>query len=338
MFLEGRYLSIPTGNFVVAEACSGINYLIATLAVATMFMYLRFRSLWRRVLFMLLAIAVPLIANGLRAYGIVMIAHLSDYRYALGVDHLIYGWVFFGVVIFALFALGNLFSDEEAAPVSVPQLPGQVRPARASVIMVLTLAAALVPRGLLASIDSARPISPAIELPRAPPGWSGPDPLSPTLGARFDGVDQMLAATYVAEHGAHVILEVFYYRSQGDGQELVNQSNKVFDETLWRQLAHGHRELPDSSPVTDVVELHLRAGDGSGEYLLWYWYETPGSRSANRLRIKFGEARARMAGRPGGGAVTTVRTAFVDGSDPAAVLQGFVNSGVLTLERMQQAR
>src|SRR5690606_1800868 len=117
--------AIPSGNFVVAEACSGINYLLATLAVGSMFMYLNFRSPWRRAVFMLLVVAVPLIANGLRAYGIVMIAHLSDYKYAMGIDHFIYGWVFFGIVIFAVFALGNLFSDVTDAPVQDEPVSGR---------------------------------------------------------------------------------------------------------------------------------------------------------------------------------------------------------------------
>ena len=47
------------------------------------------------------------------AHGIVMIADKSDYRYAMGVDHFIYGWVFFGIVIFILFAIGNLFAEDE---------------------------------------------------------------------------------------------------------------------------------------------------------------------------------------------------------------------------------
>jgi len=39
---------------------------------------------------------VPIIANWLRAYMIVMIGHLSGNKLAVGVDHLIYGWLFFG--------------------------------------------------------------------------------------------------------------------------------------------------------------------------------------------------------------------------------------------------
>ena len=70
--------------------------IIASLTVGTLFAYLSYRSLNRRLIFVGVAFAVPVIANWMRAYMIVMIGHLSGNKLAVGVDHLIYGWVFFG--------------------------------------------------------------------------------------------------------------------------------------------------------------------------------------------------------------------------------------------------
>ncbi len=47
------------------------------------------------------------LANTLRAYIIVMLGHFSDMKVATGADHLIYGWVFFGLVMFLLFWIGG---------------------------------------------------------------------------------------------------------------------------------------------------------------------------------------------------------------------------------------
>lgn len=60
---------------------------------------------------MLAAILVPILANGFRAYMIVMIGHLSDMKLATGIDHIIYGWVFFGLVMLVLFYLGSIWRD-----------------------------------------------------------------------------------------------------------------------------------------------------------------------------------------------------------------------------------
>jgi hypothetical protein len=52
---------------------------------------------------------------------IVMIGHLSDNTLAVGVDHLIYGWVFFGIVIMAMFWIGARWREDELSR----QEPGQ---------------------------------------------------------------------------------------------------------------------------------------------------------------------------------------------------------------------
>ena len=103
VFREGNTLTIPTGVWSVVEACSGVRYLIASLTLGIIYAYLTYRTTWRQILFILAAIIVPIFANGMRAYMIVMIGHLSNMEYAVGVDHLIYGWIFFGLVMLILF-------------------------------------------------------------------------------------------------------------------------------------------------------------------------------------------------------------------------------------------
>jgi hypothetical protein len=39
---------------------------------------------------------------------IVMLGFLSDNRIATGVDHLLYGWLFFGIVIVLMFWIGGI--------------------------------------------------------------------------------------------------------------------------------------------------------------------------------------------------------------------------------------
>ncbi|WP_057833120.1 exosortase A [Colwellia sp. TT2012] len=112
VYVDGLYIQIPTGMFEVAVACSGIRYLIASLAVGTLFGYLTYNKLYKQVLFFCFAMFLPILANGIRAYGIVAIAYYSDMEYATGADHLIYGWLFFGLVIMLMFWIGGLFADK----------------------------------------------------------------------------------------------------------------------------------------------------------------------------------------------------------------------------------
>jgi exosortase A len=94
VYRDGLYFTLPTGNWSVVEACSGLNYLVASLTLGVLYSYLTYRSLTKRLLFVLVITLFALIANGLRAYGIVIIGHLSEMQYGTGGDHEFYGWLF----------------------------------------------------------------------------------------------------------------------------------------------------------------------------------------------------------------------------------------------------
>jgi exosortase/archaeosortase family protein len=128
VYREGSFFVIPSGNWSVVSGCSGMRYLMATITVASLFAHLNYRAVWKQGLFVLLAIAVAIVANWFRAFGIVMIAHLSDMKLALGVDHYLYGWVFFGIIIFLLMSVGGLWRDEDAALSPAAVVPGVARP------------------------------------------------------------------------------------------------------------------------------------------------------------------------------------------------------------------
>ncbi len=113
VYREGLFFTLPTGSWSVVEECSGVRYLLASFMLGTIYAYINYSSLKKRLIFILLSLIVPIIGNALRAYGIVMIGHFSDMTLAVGADHLLYGWVFFGVIIFLLFFAGSFWRDDE---------------------------------------------------------------------------------------------------------------------------------------------------------------------------------------------------------------------------------
>jgi exosortase len=88
---EGNYFLIPSGRWSIVEACSGLRYLIASFMVGCLYAYLSYRSPVRRATFIAASIVVPIVANWLRAYMIVMHGHLPSNRIAVGDDHFISG-------------------------------------------------------------------------------------------------------------------------------------------------------------------------------------------------------------------------------------------------------
>ena len=114
IFRSGLYIEIPQGRFLVAEACSGISFFIASVVIGALYSYLNIYSAKRRIWFVTLSILVPIIANAVRVFGIIVIAYLTDMEHAVGADHLIYGWFFFAFVIILLLATGELVREKQA--------------------------------------------------------------------------------------------------------------------------------------------------------------------------------------------------------------------------------
>lgn len=112
VFREGNNFSLPSGNWSVVEACSGVRYLIASFTIGALYAYITYTSFLKRSLFLVAAVIVPVLGNGLRAIMIVLIGHYSSMTLATGVDHLVYGWLFFGVLMFVLFWIGGFFADK----------------------------------------------------------------------------------------------------------------------------------------------------------------------------------------------------------------------------------
>ncbi len=135
-------IEIPEGNFYVAEACAGLRFLIASIAFGALYAVTMFQSAWRRLAFIVVSCIVPVIANGFRGLGIVLLGHVLGSAEAAATDHVLYGWIFFSLVIVALALAGMPFRQDprpvRAAPVR--PAPGTARRTVLAVLPVLAVA------------------------------------------------------------------------------------------------------------------------------------------------------------------------------------------------------
>ena len=102
--IDGIYIDTPAGLFIVAEACSGVKFLIAMVTLAVLIAFTRFESWSRRAMLMVAAIVIPVLANGVRAWGTIYIAQFAGVEFAAGFDHIFYGWIFFALVVAMILA------------------------------------------------------------------------------------------------------------------------------------------------------------------------------------------------------------------------------------------
>ena len=59
------------------------------------------------------AIIVPVLANGVRAWGTIYIAQFAGVEFAAGFDHIFYGWIFFAIVVAMLIGGAWRFFESE---------------------------------------------------------------------------------------------------------------------------------------------------------------------------------------------------------------------------------
>ena len=142
-YIDGYIIEIAEGTFFVAEACAGLRFLIASIAFGVLYALMMYRSPVRRTAFILLSIVVPIIANGMRALGIVWLGHLLGSAEAAAADHILYGWIFFSLVILLLILIGLPFrQDEQAQPVTASPMTPPAAGSRQGLMAGLAVAAA----------------------------------------------------------------------------------------------------------------------------------------------------------------------------------------------------
>lgn len=111
--IDGYFIDTPAGRFVVAEECAGVKFLIAMTALSTLVAWTAFAGWKRRVVFVAGAAAVSILANGVRAWGTIFAAQYVGIERAGGFDHIVYGWVFFAVVIVGVLAVAWLHFERD---------------------------------------------------------------------------------------------------------------------------------------------------------------------------------------------------------------------------------
>jgi exosortase A len=278
--------------FEVAEACSGAKFVIAMLAFAVLVANVCFVSWRRRAWFLVAAVVVPVLANGLRAFATIYAAHLTSVEAATGLDHIVYGWVFFGVVMAAVLALGwRWFDRAPDAPAFDPAMLSVARRGRMALPLatLLTVAVAGIWPGWSAGIaQRATPLPERIDLP-AVAGWHRV-PLSRAAPWQpyYPGADHALFGRY-ARDGAAVDLAIAVFGSQGEGHKIGAFGTGVLrEEDRWVRVA-------DEAPVAGGDAVRITAA-GPVERIVATWYVVGDTVTTDERVVKIETMKAKLLG------------------------------------------
>jgi exosortase A len=337
IYREVNQFVIPTGKWAVVEACSGVRYVIASFMIGTLFAATVYRTWPRRSAFLAASILVPIVANWLRAYMIVMLGHLSNNRIATGVDHIIYGWIFFGVVMLLLFWVGSFWRED----VRVDRVgTGALQPAKAAsppsrffaaALAAIVVAAVAQPLGgaVQRSAASVAPTLPAIE---AAKGWS---PTSETITdwtPKFSGQAAGLAQAY-AKGNRRAGIYIDYYRAQRSGHELITSGNVLVGpgNNRWKEISRGDAAIEWAGTTRSIGSAEIMSGETGLEVLHAYWVD--GRVTSSPYVGKVLQAWSRLRGNGDDAALVVLYAPHRRGDDARATLSDFASAMAPGIER-----
>ena len=332
LYREGQFLTLPSGSWSVVEACSGLRYLIASVTVGFLYAYLTYRSFKRRAIFVAASVIVPIVANWVRAFMIIMIGHFSSMKYAVGIDHLIYGWLFFGVVMMILFWIGSYWREDFPAHEAAPGAGAHARhdqSARGAILWAAIAAAAIVAAWPLAAarLEGTGPSrSPELQAPLPAGAWQ---PVAGRLTGwtpRFTSPRARINQTY-AKDGARAGLFVGYYRGQHTESQLITSQNTLVpsNDAAWANTGEILRTRVINNEEIPIIEAWLRGR--TARLLVWRWYWVDGQYAVNPYWAKFLQAKSTLLGRGDDGAIVIVYTELdTDREAAAGRLQEFTNA------------
>lgn len=288
--VDGVLITTPNGYFEVAEACSGAKFVIAMIAYGALVANVCFVSWPRRIAFMAVALVVPMLANGVRAFGTVYAAYLTSVEQATGFDHILYGWVFFGAVMAGVLAIGWKWFDRDPdapwfdAAALQARWPGTAAmPAVVALTSLFIVSLFMAWAGAIAARADNLPAK--IALPQIA-GWTQVSPSDrASWKPNFPGADHFVMGRYSDGIGADIDLVLAVYGSQREGKELVGFGQGAIRENdKWVRIEN----LPDldGGKALRMTAPGTMGGPVEREVVTWYRVGDALTGSDNRVKVE----------------------------------------------------
>jgi exosortase A len=328
---DGLLIYLPNSTWLVAEACAGVKFLIASVALGALLSGIFLRNWRRRMLFMGLSVVVPIVANGFRAFVIIVIGYLTDKRYAVGADHILYGWVLFALVLFGMIGIAVAMRDDVQKPdaESPTQTSTRSRAAAASrSFATAALCCLLLAVSVKAGASAVASPPGNIAVPHALPllvqqPWRAIDAQDPAP-PEFSGADQVWHQAY-KDGAAKIYLTVGYFGWERPGAEAASSLHHFTNANSILQKGEDWRSARVAQTSLSVSTLTFATRQN--RRLLWHWLWVDGSYIGNPYLAKLLQLKVKLFGGPPAAAIISIATDYTGDENPAAaVLARFARS------------
>lgn len=292
-YIDGFRIYVPAGAFVVAGGCSGLNYLLVSLTLGTLYAHLYVGGWGRRTSVVALAVAVALVSNWVRVIALVLIGYFTEMRSELVADHETFGWVVFGLMLVPYVFVLRYF-DLDAESVRRANSNFEASGERAvrqgawerlwpaawlATVIALSGPLLMLARDVLPEAEVPPVATPADAQVLEPPAWE-PD---------WQGYDRAVHFQLAAA-GRPVELSVYTWLEQSQGREMIYYRNRIAEEDLLLSGTATRR-------VNDLTVNETTVRDGTQRRLVWWYYRTAGEATADERVSKLLQLLGLVTGR-----------------------------------------
>ena len=273
-YRHGVYIDLPSINLEVAQACSGVNYLIAIIAIGIPLAHLYVKGWRRKCLLVSLAVVIAILANGLRIALIGVFSYYTVGNPLHGPFHVFQG-LFVSAVGYGALIVGLLFLSRNSGNAllasrierGVTWPPARLSDGRwfrraAPVLILLVLAGAFVHFRSTTSIPPRK----SLDLFPARIGeWSGINAVPVYDKFRAKGVDHELSRLYQTAKKESVHLYIGYFTRQERDRKLISYRTADLDRGASKVRIHLNPHESIEVNTLDAIE-----GKEAKTYVFWY--------------------------------------------------------------------
>lgn len=291
---DQHIIILPAGEFLIEETCSGLRYLLAALNLSVLYAYLNYTRFSARLLVVVIAAGTAIIANIIRVFIIIYVGYATEMQHPLVHDHLNFGWILFGILIFLLLIIDIWWHRKRAKSIDsnavqkenkTLEKKGVDRTEQPDFRMSMLIAGIVVLFSAMGPVLSYQAHKNSTEIESSKvnvelpvvnndwlPGALGGDDWKP----RFQGAVETLGDYQKA--GQVLRLYVGYYPFQGQDKEMINEDNSLGDGQSWFPVYA--QAQPVLTEKNDFLEQIVKSSQGIRR-LVWYRYYIGGHLTTN---------------------------------------------------------
>ncbi|XOV86646.1 MAG: exosortase [Pseudomonadota bacterium] len=291
---EGFRFTLPGGQFIVEEACSGLGFLLTSMLLSLFYSHYNGLDLGKSTFFFLFAVGLAIFSNWIRIVLIMVMGNELGMEHAIVQDHLTFGWFVFTAMLIPFFVVGRYLDHRdrkipvttEDTLVGEPGVVNKLVPGSALLVMALFP----VVLALLMARESA-PVTPA--------QFSWLDSADAIEGQRVGWQPTFIGADAIDFHtmsygGRKFVNLIVRYDQQTQGSELIFVNNQLYDEEAWFEIERLHADVAGTAQGVNLI--YLRNGRGQGRVIAYYYIVADEMVVTSRVLVKFGELLGQITG------------------------------------------